>query len=127
MKTQDTDIITKFIDAINLADIDTMLDCMARHHIFKDSRENTITNKELIEKAWRNYFTVFPDYRIEIAERICNEDHIILLGYASGTYKQNSRFWKIPTAWHVRLQENRINLWQVYADNSVVLEIMKDV
>ena len=120
------DVITRFIDAINLADIDTMLDCMARYHIFKDSRENTITNKELIEKAWRNYFTIFPDYRIEIAEQINNEEHIILLGYASGTYKQNSRFWKIPAAWHVRLQENKINLWQVYADNSVVLEIMNE-
>jgi hypothetical protein len=125
MKTHGTDIISEFIDSINIGDINRMMECMATHHIFKDSRENTITNKALIEKAWRNYLTIFPDYRIEISERVCNEDHIILLGYASGTYKQNSKFWKIPTAWHVRLQENKINYWQVYADNSVVLDILK--
>jgi ketosteroid isomerase-like protein len=120
------DTISRFIDAINLTDLQTMMDCLSTYHIFTDSQDNTITNKALIEKAWSNYFAIFPDYHIEITERIENEDHVVLLGYASGTYKYNSRFWKTPSAWHTKLHDNKISLWQVYADNSLVLEIMEE-
>jgi len=52
------------------------------------------------------------------------------LGYASITYKLNDvkidthNYWKIHSSWKVDLAHKKIKLWQVYADNSIVLEIM---
>ena len=123
------EIVLKFIDAINTANVDQITDLMTRNHLFIDARENKISGKEKIKIAWREYFSLFPDYKIEITEILENENLICLIGYASGTYKnrknnQNSNYWKIPAAWTAIIEGNLVKHWQVYADNTVVMEII---
>jgi hypothetical protein len=33
--------------------------------------------------------------------------------------------WRIPAAWKAIIKDNKINHWQVYADNIIVMEIIK--
>jgi hypothetical protein len=46
------------------------------------------------------------------------------------TYKTNknssddSNHWRIPSSWKVIVVGDKIKLWQVYADNSVVIDIV---
>ena len=53
-----------------------------------------------------------------------------MLGYASGTYKTNNRssdkntHWRVPASWKAIVVDEKIKLWQVYADNSVVIDII---
>ena len=122
-------VLLDFIDAINHANVDTMVGLMADEHTFIDSRDNRYTGKENMKQAWIGYFNLFPDYKIEITGMLQKKSLFYLVGYAGGTYKNqrnenNSNYWRIPAAWSAIIKKNKVQRWQVYADNSVVLEIV---
>jgi SnoaL-like domain len=124
-----TNIILDFVSAINNADVEKMGSLMAPDHIFIDSQDNVMKGRENMKQAWNGYFNIFPDYKIEINEIIEKDSLICMLGYASGTFKnlitvKNTNHWRIPAAWKAIVSEDHIKHWQVYADNSVVIEIV---
>ena len=124
-----TTVVLDFIEAINHANIDKMVDLMTIDHVFIDSQDNRTIGKDKMRQAWIGYFALFPDYKIEINE-ILEKDHLIAMsGYTSGTYKNminedKSNFWRIPAAWRVLMKDNHIELWQVYTDNLIVMDIV---
>jgi hypothetical protein len=125
----ETKIVLAFINAINCADIDKMCDLMANDHLFIDSQDHRMAGKDNMRQAWLGYFDLFPDYMIEINEIFAKDSMICMFGYASGTYKNlvnedNSNYWRIPAAWRAIVEDDQIKLWQVYADNIIVLEIV---
>ncbi len=126
----DLKIVRDFIGSINSANIDSLYDLMSNDHVFIDSRGNSMVGNDNMKKAWTGYFDLFPDYKIEINDTLQNDSAIVLLGYASGTYKtsnenlDDSNHWKVPASWKAIVEHNKIKLWQVYADNSVAIEIM---
>ena len=126
----DLKIVQDFIESINSANIDRLYDLMSNDHEFIDSRGNSMVGNDNMKKAWTGYFDLFPDYKVEITDTLQNDSIIVLLGYASGTYKTinknvvNNNHWKIPASWKAIVVDEKIRLWQVYADNSVVIEIM---
>ena len=122
-------IVLDFIDAINNANLDKMVDLMTIDHVFVDSQDNKTIGKDKMRQAWMGYFALFPDYRIEINEILEKDNLIGIFGYASGTYRNmitedKSNYWRIPAAWRVLVKENQIKCWQVYADNIIVLDII---
>ena len=122
-------VINKYIEAINSADVDWICDLLAQDHTFIDSQDNRFTGIEKMRIGWTQYFEMFPDYKIEVNETLENELMVCLFGYASGTYKnlmneENSNFWRIPAAWKVMVKDDKIKLWQVYADNLIVMDIL---
>jgi hypothetical protein len=124
------DRVLDFVAAINNADIDKICGLMTNDHLFIDSRDNRETGKENMKKAWIGYFALFPDYKIEVNEILVKDPIICLLGYASGTYKNlkntiNSNHWRIPAAWTAITKGDKIQVWQVYTDNSIVMDIIK--
>lgn len=126
----DLKIALDFIESINSAAIDRLYDLMSNDHVFIDSQGNSTTGKDNMKKAWQGYFELFPDYKIEITDTLQNDSILVLLGYASGTYKTNTKkgdttnHWKVPAAWKAIVVDQKIKHWQVYADNSVVIEIV---
>ncbi len=126
----DLKIVLDFIESINSANIDKLYDLMSNDHVFIDSRGNSMVGNENMKKAWIGYFNIFSDYKIEITDTLQNDSIIVLLGYASGTYKANNKnvdnnnHWKVPASWKAIVVDKKIKLWQVYADNSVAIEII---
>jgi hypothetical protein len=122
----DLKIVMDFIESINRANIDSLYELMSIDHEFIDSRGNSMIGRDNMKKAWIGYFNLFPDYRIEITDSLQNDSILVLLGYASGTYKNGDQctHWKIPASWKAKVVDKKVKLWQVYADNSVVLEII---
>lgn len=126
----DLKIVLDFIESINSANIDRLYDLMSNDHVFIDSRGNRMVGNDNIKKAWMGYFDLFPDYKIWITDALQNDSIIVLLGYASGTYKttnkneDNNNHWKVPASWKAIVVDEKIKLWQVYADNSVAIEII---
>jgi ketosteroid isomerase-like protein len=124
----DLKIVIDFIETINTANAERLYDLMSEDHVFIDSQGNSMTGRENMKKGWIGYFDLFPDYKIEITDTLQNDSIIVLLGYASGTYRinknGNNNYWKIPAAWRAVVADKKIKLWQVYADNSVVLDII---
>jgi len=126
----DLKIVLDFIESINSANIDKLYGLMHNDHEFIDSRGNSTFGNDNMKKAWIAYFVLFPDYKIEITDTLENETMIVILGYASGTFKtlnqnvENNNHWEIPASWKAVVVDEQIKLWQVFADNSVVIEIM---
>ena len=123
-------IILNYIDAINKADIDGMLNIMTDDHILIDSQNNKMTGKDNLREAWIGYFGLFPDYKIEVNEILEKDALICILGHASGTYKNmknkdNSNYWRIPIALTAIIKDNHIRQWQIYADNLIVMDIIR--
>ncbi len=83
----ETKIVLDFIHAINCANVIKMCDLMAIYHIFIDSQDNRTIGKETMRQAWMGYFTLFPDYKIEVTQTIEKGSFICILGYASAAYK----------------------------------------
>ncbi|MEI6123045.1 MAG: nuclear transport factor 2 family protein [Bacteroidota bacterium] len=118
-----------FVDAINSHNTDNICTLMTPNHLFIDSQGNEFEGKEFMKQAWKSYFEMFPDYRIEISRVVENDSNIVLLGSAQGTYKNmksddNSMHWKVPAAFRAESSKNKIKLWQVYADNTFAFNIM---
>jgi ketosteroid isomerase-like protein len=124
-----TNIVLDFVNAINDANVDKIYNFMTDDHLFIDSQDNRVIGKEKMKQAWIEYFALFSDYKIEINEILEKGSLICILGYASGIYKKlinenNSNYWRIPAAWTSIVIDNKIKVWQVYADNSIVLDII---
>lgn len=123
-------LVHDFIESINRADIESMSNLMTTDTLFIDSQGNEMMGKELLKEAWKGYFGLFPDYQIEITDTLQKDNLILMTGSASGTCQptpqsaDNSNHWRIPAAWKAVVLEDKIKLWQVFADNSVVLEIL---
>lgn len=122
-------ITFEFIDSINKADLNRLSNLISENHVFIDSQGNKMKGKQNILDAWEEYFHLFPDYKIEAIESFRNADSVVLIGYASGTYQADesnpdSNHWKVPAAWKAIVKNNKVEFWQVFADNSVVFDII---
>jgi ketosteroid isomerase-like protein len=124
------EIANKFIEAINQHDVDAVFDLMSEDHTFVDSGGDVYKGNEQMRQGWADYFRMFPDYKIEAPEFVVSSDTIVLLGKASGTYTTDGKLrpenrWEIPAAWKAVIVDEKIKLWQVFADNTPVMEIIK--
>ena len=95
-----------FVVAINTADVDKLYSLMTDNHIFIDSHNNKATGRDNLKQAWIGYFAMFPDYKIEI-NQILEKDSFVC-----------------AFAWRAIVKDDKIKLWQVYADNIKALEII---
>jgi ketosteroid isomerase-like protein len=123
-------IANKFIEAINLHDIDAIGELMSDDHTFVDSGGDVYKGNEQMQRSWAVYFGMFPDYKIEAPEFVVSGDNVILLGRACGTYTTDGTLkpenhWDIPAAWKAVVADEKIKLWQVFADNTPVADIMR--
>jgi ketosteroid isomerase-like protein len=126
----DLKIVLDFIESINNANVDRIYSLMSTDHEFIDSQNNIMVGNDNMKKAWISYFDVFQDYKIEVTDTLQNDSIIVVFGYASGTYKTNKKsndnnnHWRVPASWKAKVVDKKIKLWQVYADNSVVIDII---
>jgi ketosteroid isomerase-like protein len=129
-KNMDLKVVRDFVESINNANIDGIYNLMTEDHEFIDSQGNKMIGNDNLKKAWIGYFSLFPDYKIEITDTLQNDSIIVMLGYVSGTYKTNKKssdnnnHWRVPASWKVIVVGGKVKLWQVYADNSAVIDIV---
>ncbi len=124
------EIANKFIEAINRHDIEAIVELMSEDHTFVDSGGDVYKGNVQMRQGWADYFKMFPDYKIEAPKFVVSGDTVILLGTASGTYTTDGKLrtenhWEIPAAWKAVIADAKIKLWQVFADNTPVADIMR--
>ena len=122
--------VLKFVEAINNANIEQLENLMADDHIFVDSGDGKYQGKENMKQGWIGYFSMFPDYKIEIIDMTENDSLIGIFGYASGTCKgskdeMNSNYYRTPASWKVIVKHGKIKHWQVYCESKGFEEIVE--
>jgi len=124
------DIVRRFAAAINSHDADAVAAFFTDEHVFIDSLGNRLTGRQNLLLGWRKYFQMFPDYSIQISSLATHHSTVAAFGSASGTYAAARDpalgAWTVPAAWRAIVAGSRIAEWQVYADNSPVVQILQN-
>jgi ketosteroid isomerase-like protein len=121
--------VLAFIDSINAHDVDGITGFLSDDHVFIDAQDNEYTGKQRMGESWVEYFSLFPDYTIEVENVLERENMVAIFGYASATYKgltaESANFWRLPAAWKGVVEKDKIKVWQVYADYALILDIIE--
>ena len=123
-------IVMEFIKAINAADVEGIYNLLTDDHVFTDSQNNKIVGKDAMKQAWIEYYKLFPDYHIEINDVLVKNDIVVVTGYANATYKNlkhesKDNSWIIPACFKAIIKDNKIELWQIFADMTKAYEIVR--
>jgi len=122
--------VLKFEQLINSRSADAVCSLLMQASTFIDSLGNRVKGLARLRSAWEGYFKMVPDYAISHDEIFASGDTVAMFGTAQGTFskegqikKENS--WKTPAAWRAVIKNGKIAVWQVYADNEPIREIMR--
>ena len=132
MKSSKTmEAVRAFVRAINSRDADQIALRMSEDHLFADSLGRRVRGREKMRRAWAGYFLFFPDYKISIAHALERRNLVALFGVAEATYSaggdlRRANHWELPAAWRAVVRDGLVAEWQVYADNTPVLQIMQE-
>jgi len=116
----------EFVRCINANDAKGIVSLCTADHMFVDSLGSQLSGQEQLEQAWAGYFSLFPDYRIDL-ETVASQNEVVLAcGFASATHAPSKKSWRIPAAWRAVVRDGQIAEWQVYADNKPVYELLSE-
>jgi ketosteroid isomerase-like protein len=121
MESKEISIVRGFIAAINQGNAAQLSNLMTEDHTFVDSQGTIDSGRENMMKGWKEYFRMFPDYKVEIQSILQDGNLVAAFGSASGTYNgrrglvPENRI-EMPAAWRAIVENGKIKVWQVYAD-----------
>ena len=119
--------VREFIARINAHNVEGIVALCTAEHRFVDGAGRILSGHEQLRTAWSGYLQIFPDYRIEIESLAVAGMVVLAAGSASATAAQGTpraQLWRIPAAWRAEVRGGLIDLWQVYADNTRVFELL---
>jgi predicted enzyme related to lactoylglutathione lyase/ketosteroid isomerase-like protein len=122
--------VKAFIAAINNQDFAALAALMPENHTLVDSGGTTVTGRETMLAGWPQYFAMFPDFKIR-AELFLQDGAIVaVFGSWSATYSGKrgpvpENAVSGPAAWRALVEGGQIKMWQVYADHTKTVEVMK--
>src|SRR6516225_2709049 len=118
--------LEEFVMRINAHDPKGIVSLCTADHIFIDSLGSQLSGCERLEQAWAGYFSLFPDYRIDVEAAASQNAVVLACGFASATHAASKTSWRIPAAWRAVVRDGQIAEWQVYADNKPVYELLAE-
>ncbi len=123
-------VALQFVDRINHHDIGGIVDMMTENHMLIISGEIDTEGKGKMQKAWKYYFDMFPDYTIKPSHVVVNGGLVVIVGRSDGTITELGRKrltingelppyeeYQGPGIWAAGVKEEKIAVWAVYEDN----------
>src|SRR5580704_10112901 len=74
------DVAMAFVGKINDHDVDGLVALMTPDHVFIDSLNTTFRGAEQMRQGWKMYFSLFPDYAIEVTDAFERGDVVAMFG-----------------------------------------------
>ena len=118
--------LDEFVRCINTHDAKGIVSLCTADHVFTDSLGSTLLGRERLKEAWGGYFSLCPDYHIEVKVAASQKAVVLASGFASATHAASKKSWRIPAAWRAIVGNGQIAEWQVYADNKPVYELLSE-
>lgn len=121
MESKEIAVVRAFVAAINAGDVDRLCDLMTEDHTFIDSGGTREQGRENMKVGWKQYFEMFPDFKLKI-DRFLNDGNLVAaFGSASGTYNGKrglvpENMIEMPAAWKAIVEGDKVKHWQVYTD-----------
>jgi ketosteroid isomerase-like protein len=123
-------VVLKFEQAINRQKPEAICSLLTQDSVFIDSLGNRVAGLERLRSAWEGYFKMVPDYTISHDEIFASGNTVAMFGTAQGTFTKDTElrkenFWKTPASWRATVKDEKISVWQVFADNEPLRAIMR--
>ncbi|MBT8379170.1 MAG: nuclear transport factor 2 family protein, partial [Ignavibacteria bacterium] len=121
METKEIKIVQSFNNAINEGNVQLLSSLMTEDHTFVDASGTAHLGVKEMTEGWKDFFHMFPDYKNNFENILQDGNLVVALGTACGTYNGNRGLIpenriKWSAAWKAIVENNKIKLWQVYAD-----------
>ena len=90
---------------------------MTADHRFIDATGSVHAGREQMTAGWRQYFAMFPDYRVEIESTVEEAGLAAGFGWAAGAFHgEAAKSWRSPAAFRLVARDGLVAEWRVYAD-----------
>lgn len=128
---QQRDTVVKFIDRINAHDVAGIVGLMDEEYRFINSSGDSFHGVSFMRDEWTKHFERYPDFQIKTTAVLSGPEGVAVIGEAAGTYTSDDPIeeddhWQIPAAFFGKARNGKMIHWQVFADSSVVFEIIKE-
>ena len=129
MESEELKVVRAFIEAINRQDVTALSALMADDHVFVDSVGTVESDREAMVPGWRQYFSMFPDFRIEVESTFQQGSRLAVFGSWSATYAGKDgpvpdNAVGGPAAWQAVVEGGKVKFWQVYADHTKTWQVI---
>jgi ketosteroid isomerase-like protein len=113
------DVALAFIARINAHDVAGLCDLMTEGHVFIDALDGRFEGRENMRVGWKEFFRLFPGYRIRIETTTAAGETVGLFGAAAGRYKDGpKKTWGVAAAWKAVVADGLVAEWRVYCDTA---------
>ncbi len=125
-------VIQRFVERINVADVEGVARLMTEDHRFVDSLGNVVNGREAMTKCWAAYFGMVPDYRLTADEWLSEGPVVVMVGTAGGTFSPDGSLrpehrWTTPACCRALVRGELVAEWRVFADNEPIRRLMARV
>jgi len=79
-----------------------------------------------MREGWRQYFSMFPGYRIEVEKIISSGTCAAVFGVTSAVCAKTGKSVRMPAAWLAKVSGGLMREWRVYADNDPARKALDD-
>ena len=122
------EVAMAFVEAINAKNVERMASLMTDDHTFIDGDGSEYSGKDRMTIGWKEHLELIPDLTLSIAQHFEENETVVLLGWSSGTIVQNGELkrensWRVPCAWRVVVESEKVAIWQLYANQCALHEI----
>ena len=131
METKEIRIVQTFNNAINEGNVELLSSLMTEDHTFIDASGAAHSGVKEMTEGWKEFFRMFPDYKNNFESILQDGSLVVAIGTAYGTYNGNRGL--VPenriewtAAWKAIVENDKIKLWQVYADWSEGIKIIEE-
>jgi CheY-like chemotaxis protein/ketosteroid isomerase-like protein len=107
-------VAERFNDAINARDITRLVGLMTNDHAFIDTEGTRTEGRDAAERAWRAFFSAFPDYRNELASAEARGGAVVFTGRSSCSEPALDG----PGLWRAIVRGGCVAEWRVYEDTA---------
>jgi ketosteroid isomerase-like protein len=108
-----------FIARINACDVAGLCDLMTEEHVFVEALGGRFEGRENMRVGWKEFFRLFPGYRIQIEATTAAGETVGLFGTAKGSYRDApKKRWRVAAAWQAVISDGLVAEWRVYCDTA---------
>jgi ketosteroid isomerase-like protein len=111
------DVALAFVAGINAHDVAGLCDLMTEGHGFIDALGGRFEGRENMRAGWKEFFRLFPGYRIDIETTMATSATVGLFGVATGAYHDApKKQWQVSAAWKAVISGGLVAEWRVHCD-----------
>ncbi|NLI99168.1 nuclear transport factor 2 family protein [bacterium] len=108
--------ILEFVDAINRKDVSALDDMMSVDHVFIDYAGGRTQGRERMLEGWKEYFRLYPDYKIHVHKVFISGSDAALIGSVMGSHLTPEEESSTTFVWTARIADGLVAEWRIYKE-----------